>query len=453
MPETVTLEPIQANEIDAELERSLTHEWDAQIITYPNERFPFNEWIRDRIRLMGYQIDDLSYFHEVVPEAESYRITKQLCADTNLPEFRRMLNRFVREVVVPKGKLRRPVAVQRFMNVRIMLPTTPELFFPLHTGLLYGHGVASRSLWLPFVDVTADEDKTRAMQIVPIKKSRELVRYAIDNKLTVQQMTELWGKHSHQIKAGPGSCCLFSQEHIHGSGMPNMTGKTRISMDFRIAEAMYGDLLGRKIPAGYFHLIPDSEEDEDRLAQLPPRELQFKNGKQNIFYVANNTAATYPIPVHLQRYMMYDYINKRALSCDYELFDLEDMLHCPTLWHLVEDRNANIVMYSIFALPEEQADRDRMLETALRRGSIIHFVNEDLQLITPDDLLTIRKYLDFSRYGQSRVPTGLPFSDLSRAYFNKWGASLTGLQHKVGNDGMAVSDAASKSQNGGVLRG
>ncbi|MBV9584654.1 MAG: hypothetical protein JO213_07195 [Alphaproteobacteria bacterium] len=75
---------------------------------------------------MGYQVEDLSYFHEVVPEKDTYRVTKQLCADTNLPEFRRMLNRFVREVVVPKGKLRKPVAVQRFMNVRIMLPTTPS---------------------------------------------------------------------------------------------------------------------------------------------------------------------------------------------------------------------------------------------------------------------------------------------------------------------------------------
>src|SRR5215472_16804194 len=116
--DTVTFEPIQANEIDAELERSLTHEWVAQIITYPNERFPFNEWMRDRIRLMGYTIEDLSYFHEVVPEADTYRITKQLCADTNLPEFRRMLHRFVGEVVVTKGKLRPPVGVQRFMNVR-----------------------------------------------------------------------------------------------------------------------------------------------------------------------------------------------------------------------------------------------------------------------------------------------------------------------------------------------
>jgi sporadic carbohydrate cluster protein (TIGR04323 family) len=200
-------------------------------------------------------------------------------------------------------------------------------------------------------------------------------------------------------------------------------------MDFRIAEAMYGDLLGRKIPAGYFHLIPETEEDEERLAQMPPREPQFKNGKQNIFYVANNTDATYPIPVHLQRYMMNDYIGKKGLSCDYELFDLEDMLHCPTLWHLVEDRNANIVMYGSFALPEQEAERERMLETALSRGNIIHFVNEDLQLVTRDDLTTIQKYLEFSRYGRSRLPIGLPFSDLSKAYFNRWSASMARFEH------------------------
>jgi sporadic carbohydrate cluster protein (TIGR04323 family) len=206
--------------------------------------------------------------------------------------------------------------------------------------------------------------------------------------------------------------------------MPNATGKTRISFDFRIAEGMYGDLLGRKMPAGYFHLIPDTEEEEERLAQLPPREVQYKNGKQNIFYVANNTAATYAIPVHLQRYMLVDYVEKKGLSRDYELFDLEDMLHCPTLLHLVEDRNANLVMYSIFALPEGDADRNRLLETALKKGNIIHFVNEDLQLVTAEDLKTIRKYLDFAKYGRSILPIGLPLSDTTKVYFNKWSKSL-----------------------------
>ena len=416
--------PVQANDVDAQLEYSLTHEWDAQIMTYPNEKYPFNEWILNRIRKMGYPVEDLNYLHKVVPQPETFKVTKQLCADTNLPEFRRLLNSFVRDVVVPKGKLRTPVGVQRYMNVRIMLPTTPDLFFPYHTGLLYGHGIASRSIWMPFVDVTKDEDRSRSMQIIGIKKSRELIKLAIEKRLSMEEMTELFDKYSHQIKAGPGSCCLFTQENIHGSGHPNVTDKTRVSMDFRIAEGIYGDLLGRKIPAGYFHIIPETEEEEEHQARRPKREVVFNNGKSNIFYVANNTSSTYPIPVHLQRYMLLDYSKKHGLTADLELFDLEDMLHLPTLWHIVEHRNVNIIMYSIFALPEDEGERNKMLEAALKKGMIMHFVNEGLALTDAEDLQTIKTYLSFSKYGRSRLPIGLPLSDLSKDYFGKWHRSL-----------------------------
>jgi sporadic carbohydrate cluster protein (TIGR04323 family) len=415
---------VAPNDIDAELEKSLTTTWDAKVYEWDNSKFPFNEWILDRIRGMGYDLNDLSLLNETVPLADTYKVTKQLCADTNLPEFRRMLNNFVRDVVVPQGKLRLPVAVQRYMNVRIMLPTTPELFFPFHTGLLYGHGIASRSIWLPFVDVTADEDRSRSMQILGIKRSRELIKYAIEKRLNMTQMTEVFGDESWQIKAKPGSGCFFTQENIHGSGRPNLTGKTRVSMDFRIAEGMFSDYLARKIPAGYFHLIPDTEEEEEALAALPPRELSFKNGKQNIFYVANNTSATYAIPVHLQRYNLVDYCKKKDLDFSYELFDLEDMVHLPTLWHLIEDRQCNIVMYSIFSLPEDAAERARLLETALARGNIIHFVNEDLQLTDAADLALLNKYLDFSKYGRSRAPIGLPLSETTKTYFNHWANSI-----------------------------
>jgi hypothetical protein len=102
------------------------------------------------------------------------------------------------------------------------------------------------------------------------------------------------------------------------------------------------------------------------------------------------------------------------------------MLHLPTLWHIVEHRNVNVIMYSIFALPEEESERNRMLEAALKKGMIIHFVNEGLALVDAEDLKTIKDYLEFSKYGRSRLPIGLPLSDLSRAYFDKWSNSLAG---------------------------
>ena len=64
-----------------------------------------------------------------------------------------------------------------------------------------------------------------------------------------------------------------------------------------------------------------------------------------------------------------------------------------------------------------------MLETAVKRGGIIHFVNEDLQLTNADDLKEIKNYLEFSKYGKSRLPIGLPLSGLSKSYFDKWSAS------------------------------
>ena len=130
--------------------------------------------------------------------------------------------------------------------------------------------------------------------------------------------------------------------------------------------------------------------------------------------------------MHLQRYMLVDYSKKKNLEFNYELFDLEDMMHLPTLWHLVNNRECNIIMYSIFALPEDEDDRNQMLETAVKRGGVIHFVNEDLQLTNADDLKEIKKYLEFSKYGQSRLPIGLPLSGLSKSYFDKWSASLAG---------------------------
>ena len=415
---------VAADDIDAFLEQSLTTVWDAKVYSWDNSKYTFNEWILERVRGMGYKLNELSYLHEAVPLKETYKVTKQLCADTNLPEFRRMLNRFVREVVVPQGELRLPVAVQRFMNVRIMLPTTPDLFFPFHTGLLYGHGIASRSLWLPFVDVTADEDRSRSMQILGIKRSRELIKYAIEKRLSVEEMTEIFGKESRQIKAKPGSGCFFTQENIHGSGRPNTTGKTRVSMDFRVAEGMFGDYLARKIPAGYFHLIPDTEEEEERLAARPSHEKVFANGKPNILYVANNSSSTYTIPVHLQRYMLVDYCNKKGLEFGYEHFDLEDMMHLPTLRHLACDRSCNIIMYSIFSLPEDEELRNEILEAALKRGNVIHFVNEDLQLTDADDLKEVQRYLEFAKYGRSRLPIGLPLSETTKSYFNKWAGAL-----------------------------
>jgi hypothetical protein len=68
---TVPFKAIQANDIDAELERSLMTEWDAQFITSPNARLPFNEL--NSIRGMDIALDELDSLHAVAPHDATLR--------------------------------------------------------------------------------------------------------------------------------------------------------------------------------------------------------------------------------------------------------------------------------------------------------------------------------------------------------------------------------------------
>ncbi len=126
------------------------------------------------------------------------------------------------------------------------------------------------------------------------------------------------------------------------------------------------------------------------------------------------------MPVHLQRYMLLDYCKSKNLNYEFELFELEDMAHLPTLNYIVNTLKSNVVTYSIFSLPEDEADRNKLLDQAVQNGLIIHFVNEDIVLKTPEDLEMTKNYLRFAKYGNSRMPIGLPLSNRSKAMFANW---------------------------------
>ena len=43
---------------------------------------------------------------------------------------------------------------------------------------------------------------------------------------------------------------------------------------------------------------------------------------------------------------------------------------------------------------------------------------------SPAKAKTIKKYLEFSKYGKSRLPIGLPLTGASKLFFDKWAGSL-----------------------------
>lgn len=385
--------------LEQELEESLQGTWNATVMNYDADRFGFDHWILERIQAMGYDLDDLRNLHEVIDTDKVYKLSKALCEATNEPAFRRLVHRFVREEVAVKGGLEGPLAVQRFLNVRIMLPNKPQATFPFHTGILYGHGPGSRSIWMPLTDVSTDEFATASMHVIDLDRSREMIQEADRKQMSVQEMSEFFAGESRQVRAGPGSCCLFNQETIHGNFV-NVTGKTRVSIDFRVAEGRFGDQLCRKIPGGYFQLIPDTDEEEERLeVQAAAAAPVLLNGKSNILYLNNSTESTSGIPVHLQRYMALDYCTRNDMNYEFEFFELEAMRHQPTLQYIVGELRCNVVAYSIFALPENREFRAKIVGTALQSGSVMHFVNEDMVVASQADLDAVEAVLRFAKYG------------------------------------------------------
>jgi sporadic carbohydrate cluster protein (TIGR04323 family) len=377
----------------AEMEESLCTTWNARVVDYDAVRFPFAERIRDEVRGLGHPIDSLETLHEVVPRERVYALSKALCEATNRPEFKRLVAEFAREEIVPKGRLVPPIAIQRYLNVRIMVPDKPQGVFPFHTGLLYGHGPGSRSLWMPLTDVTSEASRSASLQIIGVERSRELIRQASADRLSVAEMTELFGRESFGVRAGPGKVLFFTQENIHGNFV-NVTGKTRVSIDFRLAESRYGDQLARKILGGYFEIMSEEGERSYR-----PDHAALANDRTNVIYLNNNTPSTVGIPVHLQRGMVTEYCRRNGLNYEFELFELESMDHLPTLQHIVEELGCNVILYSIYALPESLAHRERIYRAARARRVHLYFVNEDLAVAGGEQPDRIEQFLGFAKHG------------------------------------------------------
>ena len=379
---------------DEALEQSLRTHWDARVVGYDEARFPFAAWVLERVRARGHAVSDLTALHREVPRAEIYALSKALCADTALPAFRDLVHRFVREVIAPEGGLEAPLAVQRALNVRIMLPDRPEAVFPFHTGLLYGHGPASRSVWMPLTDLRAPSMASASMYIIGLERSRALIREAAERRLSIEAMSERFLAEAWPLHTGPGQVVCFNQENIHGN-VVNATGLTRVSIDFRVAEGRFGDRLGKKPAGGYFALLPEA----GALPAAPLDATRPQNGRPHVVYLHNATPGTAGAPVHLQRYMVADYAQRHGLTTTFEFFELDAMAHLPTLEHIGRALGANVILYSVYALPPEKSRRDEIIDGFLAQGSLMHFVNEGIQIAGPEGRAAVDALLAFARYG------------------------------------------------------
>lgn len=117
-----------------------------------------------------------------------------------------------------------------------------------------------------------------------------------------------------------------------------------------------------------------------------------------ISYVNNNTRITSGIPIVLQRLMMRDYCEPKGIKYTYEQLELEVMPHLPTLQQIIEyDQPNEIVLYSVYSLPENKQLRKSILDLALKYNVKLHFANEDYQFEKEEDREWIDDVLGFGK--------------------------------------------------------
>ena len=142
-----------------------------------------------------------------------------------------------------------------------------------------------------------------------------------------------------------------------------------------------GGQFHRKLPGGYFR-VPGTHGGVADASAVERREKQL----HTISYGETQTAVTRGIPVPLQRLAVKEYCTPRNIKYAFEHIELEGMLHYPTLLGLItQDRPDEIILFSVFSLPEDTDDRCTILDAALANSP------QDFSspVITTRDLATV----------------------------------------------------------------
>ncbi len=357
-------------------------------LEYDLDRYPLDQWVLKRVQERGYEIDNLNRLHEVLDVRDMPALTKGLIKETVTGEFRDMIESLIDEYICPI--LNTDLAIQRFPNIRIVLPDRPDMILPFHQGIWVGNGLNIGTVWLPL----SPAFDTNSMQIIDLETSKKLTINATEGRWSRERMQDEFMKHAKPANLNPGQACLFSQANIHGN-IPNETGITRMSIDYRVLER--DGQFHRKIPGGYFVVNETGNAGMDiEPINYPDRVI--------ISYNENNTRITQGIPIYLQRLAMRDYCLDRDIQFRYEQVELEGLKHCPILMGVLEhDQADDVILFSIYALPEDPDYRKDILDAALENGVVLHFINELEVMQNEADREHIEEVLGFSRNFSSPV--------------------------------------------------
>ena len=348
-------------------------------INYNLEKYNFPKWALLRIQEKYPQVNELESIHEVISVKELGDLQAWVSAGCETKEFMSMLDDFLTENIKPLV-VDKEFLIQRFGTLRVVIPDQVKAgrILNYHQGIFVGNGTGLRTIWTPFTKCWG----TNTMHMLEMDISKEITRRSITESWSQEFFNNFAEKHSYDINLELGQSWLFNQELIHGN-INNETDITRVSMDLRIM--LKGENFGRKYPGQYFRKLFDWKDAEEQDA--------FPSGTF-ITYAGWNSKYTKHLPLNLQRAWMDKDLSKHDIVINDYQFENEYLNHLPNLKYLTSTID-NIVMLSIYALPDSKQSRQTIYQSAIENNCNLHFTQEDIILKSESDIKLIEEYLSW----------------------------------------------------------
>jgi hypothetical protein len=198
-------------------------------LSYETAAFPFhglflacaNQCLDDG----GATLSDLSELNLHVDEQSVGSLYREFYSAMDRAPFLSCYRRLIEDVVSPLfGESFR---FQRKPGIRIHLPNVLTVQF--HADEWYGPGPDVVNFWMPLTDAF----DSNTLVVASLADSLREVGRLESEKATMETINGDLAKIVKPLQSGLGRLHIFNARCVHGS-LPNQTGQTRVSIDFRI---------------------------------------------------------------------------------------------------------------------------------------------------------------------------------------------------------------------------
>ena len=272
------------------------------------------------------------------------------------------------------------LAMQLRINLSIQLPQDDSSLLPVHADVWAGDSPYEVVLWIPYVNVYG----TKTMYILPRDQDERYQARMGELKLkSAEELYRTIEPDLHWLDIPYGSVLLFTQNVMHGN-IVNREPETRwLPLQERVFAIPRQEarriLRADRRAAGHQHR---------RQLQVAVGRLMQTNQKGYRGYVFSRSVDSHRVPQHIQNLVIRDYATRRKLH--YLLSATEyAMPGCFLILQQVVDELAaldGVILYSMFMLPPDAAERHEIYRRALEAGCSLHAAVEGFVLADEADV-------------------------------------------------------------------